>query len=68
MEYEGRQWLDLSAEERVEALAFIPRVFDQDLGPHFINCVGQKVEILQQKFDLGKTWEGVRERMRVVEG
>ena len=55
MEYEGRQWLSLSEEEKDEALAFVPIVFDRDLGPNFRSCVGRKAEALQQKFDLGKT-------------
>ena len=55
MDFEGRQWSGLSEEERREALAFVPPVFDRDLGPHFRSCVAQKLKVFQQKFDLGKT-------------
>ena len=55
MDFEGRQWSALSAEEKDEAFAFVPPVFDRDLGPNFRSCVVQKAQLLQQKFDLGKT-------------
>ena len=58
MEYEGRQWTSLSAKEQNAALDFIPPTYDQDLGPNFRSCVAQKVAVLHQKFDLGKTGEG----------
>ena len=60
MEYEGRQWTSLTEEEKDEALAFVPTVFDQDLGPIFISCVGRKAKALKDTFDLGKIWEGRR--------
>ena len=55
MNYEGRQWSSLSEEEQAEALAFVPNVFDRDLGPHFISCVGREAKSLEENFDLGKT-------------
>ena len=55
MNYEGRQWSSLSEEEQAEALAFVPKVFDRDLGPNFISCVDQKAKALKDSFDLGNT-------------
>ena len=54
MNYEGHQWSSLSEEEQVEALAFVPPTYDQDLGPHFTSCVIRKAKSLEAKFDLGK--------------
>ena len=63
MQYEGRQWSTLPEREKDAALAFIPTVFDQDLGPSFISCVGRKAKALKDSFDLGKTWEDGRGMM-----
>ena len=54
MEAEGVLWASLSEAEKVDALAFVPPVFDQSMARHFRQCVARHAAEKAEAFVLGK--------------